>query len=713
MNSTDTYVAERYATRAIVLSLSFLLLSSLPTFQFSAQTYVTISGKVVDDSWSEIEGVRVKAQSFGGSEFDSFTDREGLFRFVVPIDRFYTLFYSKKGFWNYAEVVNIGAGDVFLGSRVLRPILASLELSSPSTGYTLKAGERAKIPFTVRNLQSSNATITFKFKAPQGWSPKVVDASGSAVESLDLSAAGNTSSSASLSILYDVPLSAGGYYTLRLQIHQNQTTAVDYVLNVQPLKDDELVYAAVKNLVVSDASIAGFDITLANPSQNSIDVPFNVEAPEGWNYTTIVGASSASAVALKPKDSVSVKALISVPTGTAPGTYSLAFKADFASFKVTLPLRVTVNLKERAFSISDFLFVPYPHLVSAPRESVRFSLKLMNPYDTVQYADLEVGVPQGWTYVIMGDSNRIQGLSLNAKQSANIDLYVNTPSEAEDGTYIIPFTARSSNINVQVPLKITVSRTIAYPGDQIELTTTNPYREVYGGRSVGFDLTIENNGDEPDLVDLALTGLPKDFTATFQDSKGQDISRIYVVNGSRSSFSLTVAVPETASMGTVPFNVTATGRRVSTRLPLTLEVAGKYSLSIKTQNLFTSLTVGSKGTFSIAAVNDGTQDLTNVRVEVPGASLPTGLNITSTPTAIAVLRRGDQATFVLEIQSTTDLTVGTYPVLFTVVSDKAKSSQYYLTIQAVQSSNILLIGLGIVLAGVAAVVLVFRRMGRR
>ena len=815
-----------FVIKATSLFILVLMLLPFSALRSSAVSNVTISGKVVDNEGDVLAGVWVKVlfEWTGNFMSEVVTDKDGAFTLSVQSGENYRISYSKNGYQGISDSRYVAAEDVNLGKIVMYPVTADVELSSPVTELSVKAGSRVKISFTVKNLEYSSVDVTFKLKAPsQSWATQIVDTSGNRVVSLALADARKTSSSASLDILIDVPMDATGYYALNLWIPQNSSATLGFTFFVESLKAEDLVYVISKKVEAKDDSTVQFDISLTNPSSLSMDVNLSMETPSGWKYSTILGSDPVTVLRMNPQGSVSLKAKISIPKSTTHGTYDLSFQASYGYYTVKMPLQITVveesvenliyaqypelvstpgstvtfpltltnpynsvqytqvlidapkgwrvrvlsdtiqitsltlkekgsaqlkvevtipddardttyiiplNIKfgnitlsfplkvtvssgEEQLSTSDFVYISYPHLVSVPKESVKFNVKLTNPYDTLQYIDLDVNVPDGWTYIVKSGTSGVLGLSLAAKQSVNLELNVNVPSQAQEGTYIIMLAMKSDAINVTTPLKVTVSQTITSSESQIVFSTTNPYREAYGGRAVTYDLLVENNGDESELLDLTLSGLPKDFTDTFKDAKGQSISRIYVNNGSRTSFSLTVTPPDTATIGTVRINVTTTTSRGSVALPLTLEVIGQYSLSTQTQNLFTSVTIGSTGTFTITVKNDGTQDLNNVMVEISETALPDGLTITSTPTSVTVLRSGDEYTFTLTIKSTTDLSVGTYPIAFNFISDQVSSSQSILTVQASQESNILWIGIVVIIVGVVVLALVYRRFGRR
>ncbi len=526
----------------------------------------------------------------------------------------------------------------------------------------------------------------------------------------------------SLTIQVFAPISSkDNTYTAKLNIAYeapeglSKSYSTDISLSVPYAPPEPILKLEVSQQSLRLGAVNNLLISIINEGQTSADdLQVVLNLPTSLFMTSLDNVWLFDALEARGKTTLTVQ--VYVPPTVVAGTFSEAtLELTYQASGLTKVEKRTIRfLITPALEVSEFLYALYTHMLTAPDENVKFPVKLTNPLDTLQNVDLAIDAPKGWNYSVLSGSSNVLGLSLIAKQSIDLQVSVDVPSDAEDGVYELVFTANSRGFNLTLPVKVTVSRAIASLGVQIELSASNPYQEAYGGRTVNYNLIVtNNNADESELVDLAMNGLPNGFSASFKNVNGQDVRRIYVDAGSQASFALAVVIPETSTISTVPFNVTATARGDSVALPLTLEVVGQYSLSIRTQNLFKSVTIGSTGSYSITAENDGTQDLTTVFVQVTEDLIPEGMTISLSPDSIAVLRAGEVATFTFEIESETDLSAGTYLIPFILNSDQTTSSQSVLTVQAVQSSDIIWIGAGVVIAGIVVLIVIFRKFGRR
>jgi len=196
------------------------------------------------------------------------------------------------------------------------------------------------------------------------------------------------------------------------------------------------------------------------------------------------------------------------------------------------------------------------------------------------------------------------------------------------------------------------------------LTITTPYPSVRvaAGAKASFDLTVQ--GAPNQQVALALSGVPKDWTATLRGGG-------YVVNGvetdadGKASATLDVTVPTSAGDGTSKLTVTGTAGGLRAVLPVTVQVSASVAGDVTLTSDVPSLkgASGTTFTFNLTLTNDSAQDLT-FAVNAVG---PDGWEVTSTLTgqaqaASAVVKASSSAAVSVSAKPPTDAAPDTYPI---------------------------------------------------
>lgn len=103
------------------------------------------------------------------------------------------------------------------------------------------------------------------------------------------------------------------------------------------------------------------------------------------------------------------------------------------------------------------------------------------------------------------------------------------------------------------------------------VTLYTPYTKISvpPGQSIDYSIDVINNGKTVKNADIAVTGLPKDWTYELK-SGGWSVSQIAVLPGEKKNLSLQVQVPLKINKGTYRFQVLARGL---TQLPLSVIVS--------------------------------------------------------------------------------------------------------------------------------------------
>jgi len=206
-------------------------------------------------------------------------------------------------------------------------------------------------------------------------------------------------------------------------------------------------------------------------------------------------------------------------------------------------------------------------------------------------------------------------------------------------------------------------------------------------------------------------GLPSGYSWSMQDSQGNTVSQVYIKAGSSIQLALVVGAPVVAEPTNVQFTLVASTAQSSDSVNLSLGVLGQYKLAFVTQSFYLETVPGADASFQVQVQNSGMSTVTNVALKVLNA--PSGFTVSVTPTSVAQLKPGDTATFILSISTDSTINTGDYYVTFAVTGDQVDAMQRDLHVYVKPSGTpAYLIG-ALVLVLVVALILAYRRFGRR
>lgn len=249
-------------------------------------------------------------------------------------------------------------------------------------------------------------------------------------------------------------------------------------------------------------------------------------------------------------------------------------------------------------------------------------------------------------------------------------------------------------------------------GGLVTLKTSLPTHDAKPGDTVDYAITIENNEAEDELVSLALTGLPSDYTRGFYVS-GSSVPSVLVPSEGSVDATLEIVVPSDAAStnGSLPLNVTASVNGAPQGvLALGLGVQGAGALDLTGDNWLATAPPGGSASTTITVTNSGTATETDVQLS---ATPPTGWQVAFTPDRIASLEPGATRDVAVTVTPPADTGTGRYLVDITAASGDASTRPRTLSVDVStpSGSNLPWILGGLALAGLAIFVIV--RVKRR
>jgi uncharacterized membrane protein len=209
------------------------------------------------------------------------------------------------------------------------------------------------------------------------------------------------------------------------------------------------------------------------------------------------------------------------------------------------------------------------------------------------------------------------------------------------------------------------------PGN-LTISTAFPSMVVGIGETVTLNMDIHSGSSQ--VVNLDLSGLPKDWTAEFRGD-GRIIHSVYVAAGTPSTVELRVTPPNTVKAGTYDFNVTAKDGTETSQFSLEFIVKDKAPARLTFETDYPTIRGGSDAAFafSVNLKNEGDDDLSvSLLADAPKELAVTfkssGKDITNLPIDV---KAGSSERIDISAEPLTSLPVGSYPFKVTAESDTA------------------------------------------
>jgi len=244
----------------------------------------------------------------------------------------------------------------------------------------------------------------------------------------------------------------------------------------------------------------------------------------------------------------------------------------------------------------------------------------------------------------------------------------------------------------------------------VKITTKFPDVTVEAGKVVQYPTTIANLGETDRLLLLSVEP-PADWKASFK-SGVLEVSKLYMEAGGSENLVIEVTPPSTVSIGayTIPVEIESEDGAIYTEMELRVTIVGSYALSLEPSTLLTSVTVGGSTMLTAKVTNIGYSSVTGVRVSVEAQS---GWELSITPIQVESLRPNEFFTFTLVLTTPGDAVAGDYLITLTGLSDQVESDPVQVRVTATTPTSWGLIGIGIAVVMVFALLFVFIKFRRR
>lgn len=360
------------------------------------------------------------------------------------------------------------------------------------------------------------------------------------------------------------------------------------------------------------------------------------------------------------------------------------------------------------------LSTTYPGVTVSPGQEFTFDLVVKNESGAPQNVALSLPqLPEGWTARFTGSGKPVSRVFVDNDEGHNtskVSLVVKVPEEAPEGLQSIVATATGQNGAVSsLQMDMNVS-TQGYTQD----TLTAQYQELAGSStsSFNFSMTLRNNSGDQQSYRLASPGVPQGWQVKFASSSGQQISSVNLDAGITEIITVGVTPPVDVKPGkyNIPVAVTSTGSPLE--MNFTVNIIGTYDMKLSTPTglLTVDAVAGQGSTVTLNIENTGNADIANITLTAK--STPANWTVTFDKDTIETLPAGQSAQVTATIKPAKDAVTGDYAIAIQAKSILAVSqAEFRVTVKTSTVWGI--VGIVIIAAVVVALVLVFRRFGRR
>lgn len=434
-------------------------------------------------------------------------------------------------------------------------------------------------------------------------------------------------------------------------------------------------------------------------------VEFSVSHPEDWSTRILDQASrEIKKTELSSGVSLNLQLEVAIPLkATRRHTLTLT-----AASKTNSTLDFTIDVEPPSESI---LFCQFPGKSVAPGNTVRFQMRLKNPFGAEMRFKISVNsIPPSWTASIKTASGEsISEVILGGNEFVDFIVEVESPENAKAGEeYSLTVIAESPDGNVTDSLPLSVALTEAE--EDIRISAKFPEVTVEAGKALKYPITISNLGEIDRLLLLSVQP-PTDWKVVFK-SGTMEISRLYLEAGKSESLILEATPPSTVKIGTytIPVQIKSPEGSIYAEMNLRATIIGSYELTLEPSTLLTSVTAGGSTTFTVKATNTGYTSVTSVSLNI---AIPEDWESSVTPVQVDSLKPRESFSFNVVIKVPEDTVAGDYLITLTGLSDQVESDEVQVRITVTAPTSWGLIGIGLAVVMVIALVLIFMKFKRR
>jgi uncharacterized repeat protein (TIGR01451 family) len=326
----------------------------------------------------------------------------------------------------------------------------------------------------------------------------------------------------------------------------------------------------------------------------------------------------------------------------------------------------SVKMGEIVMRLSLGLSASVLSRVVTPGETVVFPFTVIVLGDEAEDIRFSVVSSDDWETRVLDASGEIELVRLS-EGSISLDLEVAVPKTALTVEIISLTVVGSSNVTLEFSV---FPRTFITQEIELRSTYLSVSKEL--GRSISLPLTITNEGDVGEIVELVAVG-PSDWSIDLVTGSDMAVTRLYLMSGQSETLTMEIVPSDDAEIGDYSLDVNAITEEGVLLDSLELKVSLREATSdVEIISTFTDVTAeaGQTISFPIAIWNKGDTDALFL-LTVPSAPENWKTVFTSEQIEISsvLVTAGESLTMKLEVTPPSAVETGVYPINVYMESD--------------------------------------------
>jgi uncharacterized membrane protein len=461
--------------------------------------------------------------------------------------------------------------------------------------------------------------------------------------------------------------------------------------------------ASVLTRVENPGDIILLPFTISNIGDKPEEINFLTQNSAGW-ATRILDQSGAIKKALLASGSMNLNLEVTIPsTASGNSTVSLTVLGRTSS-----TLSFTIIIEEITPRIE--MTSTFPYLSSEIGDSIDYPLSIANIGELAETIDLIGEIPKGWTInFITAQKTDVLQVFLKAGQSEKLTVTITPSKNATIGIYKMLIKGLSAEDELRASLNLTANLRTAT--ENVEVVSTFQNVTVQAGKVLQYPIKLWNKGEKDAFTLLNVLSIPDDWKAAIK-SGDIEVSQVLVGAGETMSLILQVTPPSVVKTGSykITFNAVNEDGTVLKQIEFGANIVGSYKLDIVPSTLYTTVSTGGSMSFTVKVTNSGQSPVTALNLKVDA---PSGWDVSVTPLKVNSVASTDSSTFTVITQIPGDTVAGDYMITLRAQSDQVNSNDVQLRVTTSAPTSWGLIGVGVALVVIVALIVMFRRFSRR
>ena len=344
------------------------------------------------------------------------------------------------------------------------------------------------------------------------------------------------------------------------------------------------------------------------------------ELPNGWSF---VGIPHQTDVLDPYGGNEDFTISFTVSDNENPGFFNFTIDVilDNDNFKVA-EVKVSIMIEYYAEFI---LAIPVSESSGDPGVTHTFAVDITNNANIEDNIELEImTLPEGWEACILVNSICSSDISVGKGQTASFELQITTNEDEAantvNGVYLKLNAISGLNDKETHDVYFTVFTNPVY---DLSVEIPSDYKEGDEGESIPFQITVTNDGNAADQVNLPFASAPANWITEFSESS------FSLAPGSSKTIYLNVDIPENVNGGenliTVSVNSDQSGQSIE--ISFTVYIDEKADIDVDVKTTAGDVMAGTTGNFKVRITNNGnTVEKLTLKIEGKRASwftLPT------------------------------------------------------------------------------------------